>query len=201
MTTVLDPPAGPMPVDGPGPLGSVPTVVADRRSSARSGRRAVGATPPRPQPRIARTDPDGGGTPTPAAHTSTLPQQVARFAAVGVPCTLAYLALYLLLRPPVGPQTANAVAMLITTVANTAANRRVTFSRHGRDRALLHQVQGLLVFAVGLGMSAGALAAVHAANPRPEETVELGTLVAANLAAGVVRFVLLKSWVFHAIRH
>ena len=57
--------------------------------------------------------------------------QLMRFAAVGVASTLAYLALYALLRTGVGPQTANLVALLVTAVANTAANRRLTFGVRG----------------------------------------------------------------------
>ena len=42
-----------------------------------------------------------------------------------------------------GAQAANVVALLVTAVANTAANRRLTFGVRGRDGAARHQVQGL----------------------------------------------------------
>ena len=41
--------------------------------------------------------------------------------------TLAYLLLYLLLRTGLGAQPANLLALLLTAVGNTAANRRLTF--------------------------------------------------------------------------
>jgi len=48
----------------------------------------------------------------------------ARFAAIGVVSTLAYALLYLALRGPLGAGAANAMALAVTAVANTAANRR-----------------------------------------------------------------------------
>ena len=41
--------------------------------------------------------------------------------------TVAYVLLYLLLRGALAAQVANAVSLLLTAVANTAVNRRVTF--------------------------------------------------------------------------
>jgi putative flippase GtrA len=122
-------------------------------------------------------------------------RQAVRFAAVGVASTLAYLALFLLLRPALGAQGANLAALLTTAVANTAANRRVTFGIRGaRDRGR-HQVQGLGVFALGLALTSGSLALVHAGGT-PARATELAVLILANLAATVVRFVLLRHWVF-----
>src|SRR4051794_16044173 len=57
--------------------------------------------------------------------------QLVRFAVVGVLSTLAYLVIFVLLRGVVGAQTANLTALLITAVANTAANRRLTFGIRG----------------------------------------------------------------------
>src|SRR5262249_24883055 len=52
---------------------------------------------------------------------------VARFMAVGLASTLAYAFLYLLMQPAIGALTANILALAVTAVANTAANRRFTF--------------------------------------------------------------------------
>ena len=122
--------------------------------------------------------------------------QLLRFTAVGVACTGAYLALYAALRTGFGPQWANFAALLLTAVANTAANRRVTFGLRGSDRAWRHQAQGLLVFALGLGLTSGSLAAVDAVSSHPAKAVELAALIVANLAATAVRFLLLRTWVF-----
>ena len=125
-------------------------------------------------------------------------RQAVRFAAVGVASTLAYLALFLLLRPGLGAQGANLAALLVTAIGNTAANRRLTFGVRGADHRGRHQLQGLVVFALGLGLTSGALAAVHAGG-QPGRLTELAVLVLANLAATVVRFVLLRHWVFRRV--
>lgn len=125
-----------------------------------------------------------------------LARQLVGFCAVGVLSTLLFLLLYSLLRTGAGPQTANAAALLLSAVANTAANRRLTFGVRGRDRAVRHQAQGLVVFGIGLALTSGSLAAMDAAAGHPSHGTELAVLVAANLAATVLRFLLFRAWVF-----
>ncbi|MGH3708624.1 MAG: glycosyltransferase [Pseudonocardiaceae bacterium] len=122
--------------------------------------------------------------------------QLVRFAAVGVLSTVAYLVLFLLLRPPLGAPRANDLALLITAIANTALNRRFTFGVVGRQRATRHQLQGLLVFGIALGLTNGALAVAYALDSAPPAVVEAAVLVAANAAATLLRFLLLRRWVF-----
>ncbi|WP_191328506.1 dolichyl-phosphate beta-glucosyltransferase [Klenkia taihuensis] len=124
--------------------------------------------------------------------------QLVRFAAIGAVSTLAYLALFALLRTGLDAQAANLVTLLVTAVANTAANRRFTFGRRGRDGAVLAQGQGLLVFALGLVLTSGSLGLLHATISDPGTGVELTVLVAANAAATVLRFLLLRHWVFRS---
>ena len=57
-------------------------------------------------------------------------------------------------------------------------------------------MQGLAIFGLGLLLTSGSLAALHAVAAEPPWQVELGALVAANLLATVLRFVLLRAWVF-----
>ncbi|WP_405583799.1 glycosyltransferase [Streptomyces sp. NBC_01190] len=127
---------------------------------------------------------------------SGLARQLVGFCAVGALSTLAYLALYFLFRLGVGSQLANVGALLIATLANTAVNRRLTFGIRGPDRAVRHQAQGLVVFAIGLALTSGSLAALHTAAPHPSHTTELATLISANLAATVLRFLLFRAWLF-----
>jgi putative flippase GtrA len=121
--------------------------------------------------------------------------QVVRFGAVGALSTLAYLALYLLLRGAVGPQAANLVALLLTALANTAANRRLTFGVTGSGGLVRAHAQGLVVFGAALGLTSGALAALHAL-AEPSRAVEVTVLVLANVVATAMRFLLLRRWVF-----
>jgi len=127
-----------------------------------------------------------------------LTRQLVRFAGIGIASTLAYLVLFLLFRSALGAQPANLVALLLTAVANTSANRRLTFGVTGRAGAGRHQLQGLVVFGLGLGLTGGSLALLHALSATAPLGVEVGVLVAANLAATLLRFLLLRVWVFRA---
>ena len=146
-------------------------------------------------------DPGPPGRPGgPASHHGLLAVQLARFIAVGVASTVAYVLLYLLLRGAMAAQAANAISLLATAVANTAVNRRVTFGIRGRTHAVRHQARGLIAFGIGLALTSGALLALHAANARPSRAAEVAVLVAANLVATLVRFALYRSWVFRGGR-
>jgi hypothetical protein len=57
-------------------------------------------------------------------------------------------------------------------------------------------MHGLLVFAIGLALTAGALALLHAIAPRPPRLVEVAVLVGASAVSTVARFVLFRTWVF-----
>jgi putative flippase GtrA len=123
--------------------------------------------------------------------------QLLRFAVIGVLSTIAYLVLFVLLRGAFPAQAANLGALLLTAVANTAANRRITFGIRGPAGAGRAQAQGLAVFVLGLALTSGALAVLHAVSPTPAHSVELLLLVAANALATLLRFVLFRGWVFH----
>ncbi|HVV11925.1 glycosyltransferase [Amycolatopsis sp.] len=128
-----------------------------------------------------------------------LATQLVRFAVVGIGSTLAYLLLFLLLRTGMGAQVANFLALGVTAIANTAVNRRVTFGIRGPARAARHQFEGLVVFGLGLVLTSGSLALLNAL-AAPGVALELTVLVPASLAATILRFVLLRGWVFHPRR-
>ena len=134
--------------------------------------------------------------PVAAGPGGRLSGQLVRFVLIGVASTVAYGLLYLLLRSVMAAQAANAVSLLLTALANTAVNRRVTFGIRGRAHAARHQVRGLIAFAIGLALTSGALAALHVSAPGASRTAELTVLVAASLTATLVRFGLYRSWVF-----
>lgn len=131
-----------------------------------------------------------------AAGSRELPLQIASFTVIGAASTLAYLLLFLLLRGDMSAQAANVISLGVTAVANTAANRRVTFGITGRSSAARHQVKGLIAFGIGLALTSGALAVLHSGSARPGRITEVSVLIAANLVATVLRFVLYRHWVF-----
>jgi len=161
---------------------------------------------------VAQNGPGEAGTGAPGAPASGgsgvqvpgvprgLPRQLLRFAAIGVASTLAYLLLFVLLRTATGAQAANLLALLITAVANTAANRRLTFGLTGSHQAGRHHLQGLVVFAIGLGLTSGSLALLHAGSDHPSRGLEVTVLVLANLLSTVIRFLLMRAWVFRPSR-
>ncbi|WP_040584582.1 bifunctional glycosyltransferase family 2/GtrA family protein [Segniliparus rugosus] len=144
-------------------------------------RRAVGREPLR------------GGSGVIDAEQRGMVGQLVRFGVVGVLSTIAFALLYLALRPLLGAQVANLVALLSTAIANTAANRAFTFGVRGRAGAGLHHLQGLIIFLIGLGLTSGSLYALHSmVSSDPGRHIELVTLIVANLVATLVRFIGLR---------
>jgi glycosyltransferase involved in cell wall biosynthesis len=125
---------------------------------------------------------------------------VVRFMGVGVVSTVAYVLLYLALHGTLGAAGANAVALAITAVANTAANRRVTFGVRGREGLVRHHARGAAVYVLTLGLTSLALATLHRVDPSPARAVELGVLVVAGTAATITRYLALRTWVFARTR-
>ena len=129
------------------------------------------------------------------AHAPQLRGRAVRFAGVGVTSTVLYLAVFVLIRGGVGAQVANLVALLVSAVANTVLNKRLTFGLRGRPGPREH-AQGLAVFALGAVLTSGALAALHASDRTAGRLLEVGVLIAATAVATVVRFVLFSRWIF-----
>jgi putative flippase GtrA len=125
---------------------------------------------------------------------------ITRFLAVGIASTLAYALLFLALAGALGSVAASALALALTAVANTAANRRLTFGIRGRENLARQHLAGFMVFVIALGLTNGALGVVHGLDPRPSRLLEAAVLVVANLAATVTRYVALSTWVFRARR-
>jgi putative flippase GtrA len=125
---------------------------------------------------------------------------LARFASIGVVSTVADLGLFLALRPALGAMGANAVALAVCSTANMAANRRITFSDQAPFRRRDQWLGGLAVFATSLALTSAALLAV-AGIGASSVTSDLIAIVAANGVAALVRFILLRAWVFRNHRH
>jgi len=122
--------------------------------------------------------------------------ELSRFALVGIASTLLYLLLFVAMRGAIAPLAANAAALALSALFNTAANRRFTFGRRGRAGLLTHHVQGLVVFGLCLALTTVALAGLEALAPGASRAVEVPVLVVANAAATLLRYFLLRLWVF-----
>ncbi|HEY8752200.1 MAG TPA: bifunctional glycosyltransferase family 2/GtrA family protein, partial [Arthrobacter sp.] len=175
----------------------VQTALADLRGMVRLSRDLLTGRIPVPELRaaLARGPLPASSRAQEDSRSSSLFGQLVRFGSIGAASTVAYVLIFLLCRAVMDPQLANFLALLITAVANTAANRRFTFGIQGYLHATRHHFEGLLVFGIGLALTSGALAAVHSTTT-PGPWVEIATVTGANLAATAVRFLLFRLWVF-----
>jgi putative flippase GtrA len=134
------------------------------------------------------------GRPRPA-FTQATADQLLRFAGVGAISTLGYLFLFVAWRPIAGNLGANALALAICTLFNTAVHKELAHTmRRPVHRGRFAAVSaGLLAISVAL-TTLGLLAA-HALSPQ-SLPVALVAVTVANAAASVVRFAVLRAWVF-----
>ncbi|MEU7473916.1 glycosyltransferase [Streptomyces sp. NPDC044984] len=120
-----------------------------------------------------------------------------RFAVVGAASGLLHVVFYLLFTTVMPALAANTLGLFLATVLNTAANRRITFGVRGRRDALRHQARGFAAFLLALACTSTTLLA---AGPGSGRAVELTVLLAGDVLASVVRFALLRHWVFGSSR-
>ncbi len=123
--------------------------------------------------------------------------QLGRFAIVGLASTLAYAGLYLLSRSVMPPAMANALALAVTAIANTAANRRLTFGVRGWHRVLSDHAGGLAAFGIALLLTNVAILALAALAPGAPPAVEIVVLTAVNAVATAARFLILRTLLVH----
>jgi len=133
----------------------------------------------------------------PADAPLWLSTQLVRFAAVGAASTLAYAVLFWALREVLPAAASNVIALAATAVANTAANRRLTFGIRGRERLLRDHAGGLLAFAAALVFTNGAIVAMGLFAPGASRVAEIAVLTGANAIATGVRFLVLRTVLFH----
>ncbi|MGF4042654.1 GtrA family protein [Paenarthrobacter nitroguajacolicus] len=128
-------------------------------------------------------------------------RQLIRFTGVGVVCTASSLAIYALLRPWIDPQLANAVALILTSLMNTALNRRLTFKITGRKKRTQDHLSGVIVIGIALIITGGSLGMLHLLRPEATVAEELWTTTLSGFVATAVRFTLLRHWIFRRARH
>jgi glycosyltransferase involved in cell wall biosynthesis len=118
-------------------------------------------------------------------------RQTVSFGFIGVISAIVSLGLFLALRDEVGAIWANIIAFTATTVGNNWAHRRWTFQRRGAEGRWWHVTTSTVVFLATVAVSSIGLAAVQG-NP----TAELVVVFVTWGLAGVVRFFVLRSWVY-----
>ena len=135
------------------------------------------------------------GQPAAADAEAELAGQLVRFASIGVVSTLLFAALLALLIGPLGLAGADIVALGVCAVANTAANRRLTFSLYGRRGRARQYAGSLQLAALPLSLTVLAGAGLRLVGAQAL-WVQVVVLAAASAAAAVARFVVLRRWVF-----
>jgi putative flippase GtrA len=174
--------------NGPVPEGDPSGVdPADRLTLVTPGGSTAAAGPIlEPSPVAGFVDPD---------RSAVFADELLRFAGVGAVSTVAYVALFAALEPGLGSYLANAVAIVLCSLGNTAAHRGMAGSaRLGLDRRhRLGVAAGLM--GVSLATTTVALAAVRAIG-LDGLLPELIAVATANALAAVARFAILRTWVF-----
>lgn len=171
------------------------TVVAGA-GHATDGHAPAGLSPGRlalvPEPAAV---PDPTGPPDDADDTTVFADEILQFAGTGVVNTVAYAALFAALEPGLGSYAANAAALTLCTLGNTAARRGMAGSaRHGLDGGQRMAV-AVGLFGVSLATTSAALAAAKSLgfDALPSE---LAAVTSASALAGLLRFGILRTWVF-----
>jgi putative flippase GtrA len=134
-------------------------------------------------------------TPTPTAISSVAADQLLRFAGVGAISTLGYLFLFIAWRPVAGDFGSNALALAICTLFNTAVHRELARNMQGPRHQGRFAAVSAGLFAVSLGLTSLGLVAAHALSGS-SLPVALVAVTVANAAAAVLRFAVLRAWVF-----
>jgi glycosyltransferase involved in cell wall biosynthesis len=121
--------------------------------------------------------------------------QLLRFGGVGVVSTLGYLFLFVAWRPLLGALAANAIAMALATLFNTAVHRELSRNADGLPRRGRLAVVAGGLYLISLAFTTAGLLIVDwvAAGSLFWELV---ALTVANAVAAVFRFSVLRAWIF-----
>ncbi|MET8905793.1 GtrA family protein [Streptomyces sp. NPDC004538] len=131
----------------------------------------------------------------PAARRRVWSREVGWFVAIGVVSTAGQAALYWALRLWWPPAAANLVSLLVLTVLNTEANRRLTFRHADAGPVRAHLGAGGL-FLLGYLVTSGAVLWFRQEQPDASPAAETAVLAATSVAVTVVRFLVLRIAVF-----
>jgi glycosyltransferase involved in cell wall biosynthesis len=118
-------------------------------------------------------------------------RQTVSFVLIGLLSGIISLGLFFALRDQLGPIWANIIAFTATTVGNNWAHRRWTFRRRGAEGRWWHIATSTIVFLITVTLSSIGLAAVQG-----NSSAEVAVLLVTWGLAGLVRFIVFRSWVY-----
>jgi putative flippase GtrA len=144
--------------------------------------------------RMARHRQTGGATSSPVVR-QVATDQLLRFAGVGVVSTLGYLFLFVAWRPLAGTLGANALALAICTIFNTAVHRELARGADGQPRRGRYVAIVAALLAASLTLTTLSLLAADLLSPT-SLLLEVGAVTVANAVAALLRFAVLRAWVF-----
>ena len=84
------------------------------------------------------------------------------------------------------------MALLVTAIANAAANRKMTFGVDDSTDVLKHHAGGLIAFGIGLGLTSGSLWLLDLLVAGPHRGAEIVVLILANGRSTVIRILALR---------
>lgn len=121
--------------------------------------------------------------------------QFALYVLAGALATAAHAGLFLLMRDVFGAYPANLLAIVLTATANVEFHRHVTF--RGKGSSPFRRVVAIAMTVVyDATYSTAGLLLLQVFVPDPTATQQTATIVVAAALGGLVRFMLLRSWVF-----
>jgi hypothetical protein len=129
------------------------------------------------------------------ASATVTADQLFRFAGVGAISTLGYLFLFIAWRPMAGTYGANALALAICTLFNTAVHRELASNLHGSAHRGRYAAVSAGLFGLSLSLTTLALMGIRAVDVS-SLGLALIAVTAANGVAAVLRFAVLRAWIF-----
>jgi putative flippase GtrA len=121
--------------------------------------------------------------------------QLLRFAGVGLISTVGYLFLFIAWRPLAGAFGANALALAICTIFNLAVHRELARSMRGPGHRGRFAAVAAGLYLLSLALTTLALLVVQVL-AGTSLGLDLVAVTAANAVAAVLRFAVLRAWVF-----
>lgn len=123
--------------------------------------------------------------------------QSTRYASVGIVSTIAYLAIFFLLRNQLGAFASNVIAMAVSTVGNTIAHAFFTFGRKSGVSMKQAATAGALGFVSGVSLTTLALGLENALGVFSASS-EIVAILIGIVASAFVRLTLLRSFAYRS---